>query len=98
MEEDNYQIIDMGTENFHRIKLTKKPYKDIVFQFGSVQLIEENECLRMKFEYEVFENPNKANTENRAFNDYIGRILSSNLSAELLLSTSHKQRMKDEDA
>ena len=92
---EDYEIIENGNESFHHIKLNKSPYKDIVFQFGEVKLIEENECLRVKFEYEVFQNPLNVDTTTRKFNDYIGNILMENLSTELLLSTSHKQRMKE---
>ena len=95
--EEEYSIVENGDDKFHHIKLNKKPYKDIVFQFGSVKLIEENECLRVKFEFEVFQNLDEVDTTTRAFNDYIGRILIENLSTELLLSTSHRQRMKDQD-
>jgi len=88
---DEYEFIDRGEENFHHIKLVdKSPYKDVVFQFGEVKLLEEDGALRVKFEYEVFENPRFLDTKSDKFVNYIGEILITNLE-ELLFYNKFKR-------
>jgi hypothetical protein len=84
IQDDDYEIIDRGEENFHHIRLKAAPYADVVYQYGAVSLYEENDSLRVAFGYEVFENKNNVNTTSRAFIDYIGHILMNNLD-ELLI-------------
>jgi hypothetical protein len=93
--EEYYEIIERGDENFHHI-LLKKKFEGIEYQYGEVQLIEENDTLRVKFEFEVFANPKKIDTSTRAFNDHLGRILMENLHAELLLIEARKERLKNQ--
>lgn len=88
---DEYEFIDRGEENFHHIKLgDESPYPDVVFQFGEVKLLEEDGALRVKFEYEVFDNPNSLDTKSDKFVTYIGEILITNL--EELLFYNKLQR------
>lgn len=92
IDDDEYDIIDMGEDNFHRIILKEdSPYHGVIFQFGKVQLIEEDEQLRVKFEYEVFENPRFFDTSKSSnFVSYIGQILVNNLE-ELLIYNKYQR-------
>lgn len=98
VDDDEYEIIDRGDEMFHQIKLKKEsPYPGVVFQFGKVQLIEENDSLRVKFDYEVFENRNNLDTRSDKFRNYIGNILMTNLSELLLFNTYQKTQESNGD-
>jgi hypothetical protein len=50
-------------------------YKDVVYTYGKVQPVEENDKLRLKFEYNVVENPSGVETEDKNFINVIGDIL-----------------------
>ena len=56
-------------------KIEEGTYKDVIWTYGKVQPIEESEKLRLKFEYNVHENPNKCNTESGDFINILGYIL-----------------------
>jgi hypothetical protein len=93
VQDDDYEIIDKGEENFHHIVLKdSSPFPFVVFQFGKVQLIEDvvNDCLNVKFEYEVFENPKNLDTQAEMFREYVGNILMTNLE-ELLIYNQYKK-------
>jgi hypothetical protein len=92
---DEYDIIDQGEDRFHHIILKEEsPFPDIVFQFGEVKLFEENNSLRVKFDYEIFSNKRNLNTNTTKFIDYIGNIMMTNL--EELLFFNKFQRSKEE--
>lgn len=61
-----YEIIDDQW-----IKLTEGPYEGIVYKYGRVQLIEEGDSLRIRFEYEL-EDGTKLDSD---FVQYIGPFL-----------------------
>lgn len=56
-------------------KIEEGTYKDVIYTYGKVSPIEENEKLRLKFEYNVHENPNKCDTESTDFINVMGDIL-----------------------
>lgn len=62
-----YEINDDKT-----ISLTEEPYNGIVFKFGKVKLIEEEDLLRIQFEYDIIEGDC---TRDEIFRNYIGDIL-----------------------
>lgn len=85
IKDKNYDFIDMGEGNLFHIILTEhSPYEGVEYQYGKVKLVEDNDQLRLTFEYEVFDNPNSYNTESKGFVDYIGVILKDNLEKVLL--------------
>jgi hypothetical protein len=93
IKDEEYDIIDQGADNFHRIVLnSNSPWPNVVFQFGAVKLFEENDSLRVSFEYEVFENIHFLNTKSEEFIDYIGHILVSNLEELLLYNKYQKEQ------
>ena len=56
-------------------KIEEGNYKDVKYTYGKVSPIEENEKLRLKFEYNVHENPNKCDTDSSDFINVMGDIL-----------------------
>ena len=56
-------------------KIEEGNYKDVIYTYGKVSPIEEDEKLRLKFEYNVHENPNKCDTESTDFINIMGDIL-----------------------
>lgn len=83
--DDQYEIIDMGSEEFQHILLNDlSPFPSVIFQFGKTQLVEDDDQLRVKFEYEVFSNENNHNTDSMKFREYIGQILVQNLEEILI--------------
>lgn len=60
-----YEIIDDW------IQLTQGPYCGIIYKYGRVELIEEGDQLRIKFEYELKDK----SIMDEHFIDYIGDIL-----------------------
>ncbi len=52
-------------------------YKDVIYTYGKVSWNEdkENDKLKLKFDYDVHENPNKCNTDSGDFINVIGDIL-----------------------
>lgn len=95
VHDDEYDIIDQGEENFHRIVLKEdSPYFGVTFQFGEVKLLEENNRLRVKFEYEVFENFGGFDTKSEEFVNYIGDILMTNLSELLMYNKYQREQGK----
>ena len=53
------------------IELTEGPYEGIIYKYGRVELIEEDDLLRVKFEYEL---PDGKRMDDE-FIQYIGPIL-----------------------
>lgn len=95
IQDEDYEIVDNGEDQFHQIHLkATSPYSDVIFQFGEVKLLEENDHLRVKFEYEVFQNPKRFNTNSEQFREYIGHILMTNLE-EILLYNKYAKGSKD---
>ena len=58
-------------------KIEEGTYKDVIYTYGKVNFIEDEESdkLRLKFEYDVHENPTKQNTDSSDFINVIGDIL-----------------------
>lgn len=62
----SYQIVDDEW-----IKLTEGPYAGTVYQYGKVELIEEDDHLRVRFEYTIKDGSRR----DSAFIQHIGPIL-----------------------
>lgn len=67
MLDKHYQVI-----NDEWIKLIDGPYAGIMYRYGRVNLIEEDDCLRIQFEYEI----DDGSRGDSQFVQYIGPILS----------------------
>lgn len=67
MSDKHYTVIDDQW-----IKLIDGPYAGIMYRYGRVDLIEEDDCLRIRFEYEI----DDGSRGDDKFVQYIGPILS----------------------
>ena len=75
MATPKYSYQENPTSDLTGFKIEEGNYKDVIYTYGKVSPIEESEKLRLKFEYNVHENPNKCNTDSGDFIDVIGDIL-----------------------
>lgn len=75
METPNYTYMENPKSDLTGFRITDGVYKDVVYTYGKVQPIEENDKLRLKFEYNVVENPSGVETEDKNFINVIGDIL-----------------------
>ena len=75
MINDNYEILDDAKNGNKIIKLTTEPYSGIMYHYGRVKLIEEEDILRIQFEHDVVYNINDVDVDNNEFKNYIGEIL-----------------------
>jgi hypothetical protein len=64
----NYQTVDDQW-----VELTDGPFRGLVYQYGRVNLLEEDDVLRIKFEYFMQDGHTDPNTQE--FRNYIGDIL-----------------------
>ena len=53
-----------------------------MYTYGKVTSIEENEKLRLKFEYNIHENPNEVDTNSESFINVMGDILAIEVEKE----------------
>lgn len=96
VDDEQYEILDQGEDRFQHIKLNDTaPFPGVEFQFGEVKLYEENDQLRVSFDYEVFDNPRLVNTFSKQFIDYIGNILMTNLEELLIFNKYQTGGYKD---
>jgi len=70
-----YSYQQNPTNKLTGFKIEEGHYKNVIYTYGKVSPIEENEKLRLKFEYNVHENPDKVDTDSRDFINVIGDIL-----------------------
>lgn len=81
------------------IELTEGPYEGIVYRYGRVQLIEEDDQLRVRFEYEL----DDGSRLDSNFIQYIGPILTDLIEEGLLKNNivytggTDENRTKDPD-
>ena len=75
METPNYTYMENPKSDLTGFRITDGVYKDVVYTYGKVQPVEENDKLRLKFEYSVVENPSGVDTEDKNFINVIGDIL-----------------------
>lgn len=77
----NYEILDEDFNGSQLIKLTSNDYSGIIYTYGQVRLIEEEDTLRVQFEYDIVENPVGVLDSN--FKNHIGDILIDILDSQL---------------
>ena len=77
MAPPKYSSHENPTSDLTGFKIEDGTYKDVIYTYGKVSPIEDKESdkLRLKFEYNVHENPNKCNTDSGDFIGVIGDIL-----------------------
>jgi len=69
-----YQLTDQQSNGFDIVELTSPEYSGILYTYGGVRLIEEDETLRVKFDYDVIVD-NGVDTKSQEFRNHIGDIL-----------------------
>ena len=75
MATPKYSYQENPSNELTGFKIEEGKYKDVIYTYGKVSPIEESEKLRLKFEYNVHENPNRCNTDSGDFINVIGDIL-----------------------
>ena len=79
----NYELLDEDYDGNQLIKLTSSEYSGIIYTYGRVRLLEEDDQLRVQFEYDVHENPVGV-LDPAKFRNHIGDILIDLLEENLL--------------
>lgn len=79
----NYELLDEDYNGNQLIKLTSSEYSGIIYTYGRVRLLEEDDQLRVQFEYEIQENPVGV-LDPTIFRNHIGDILIDLLEENLL--------------
>ena len=75
MATPKYSYQENPSSDLTGFKIEEGNYKGVIYTYGKVSPIEEEEKLRLKFEYNVHEKPDKVNTDSDDFINVIGDIL-----------------------
>ena len=78
-----YKLLDEDYMGNQLIELTSKEYSGIIYTYGRVRLLEEDDQLRVQFEFDIHENPVGFVDRNK-FRNHIGDILIDLLEENLL--------------
>ncbi len=71
-----YVVVENKRTGMDAIKLTSDPYSGIIYAYGKVEFIpdEENSTLKIKFDYEILDYASKQ-FDLSIFENYIGQLL-----------------------
>ena len=78
-----YELLDEENNGNQLIQLTSSEYSGIIYTYGRVRLLEEDDQLRVQFEYDIHENPVGVLDPGK-FRNHIGDILIDLLEENLL--------------
>ena len=78
-----YELLDEDYNGNQLIQLISKEYSGIIYTYGRVRLLEEDEQLRVQFEFDIHENP-VGFVDRDKFRNHIGDILIDLLDENLL--------------
>ena len=78
-----YELLDEDNNGNQLIELTSSEYSGIIYTYGRVRLLEEEDQLRVQFEYDIHENP-VGSLDPTKFRNHIGDILIDLLEENLL--------------
>ena len=78
-----YELLDEDNNGNQLIELTSSEYSGIIYTYGRVRLLEEDDVLRVQFEYDIHENP-VGEINLTKFRNHIGDILIDLLDENLL--------------
>lgn len=78
-----YELLDEDYNGNQLIKLTSNEYSGIIYTYGRVRLLEEDDQLRVQFEFDIHENP-VGFVDRDKFRNHIGDILIDLLEENLL--------------
>ena len=76
------ETVSVGMNEQVPIRIMEGKYKDIVYQYGTIKFIEEDDNLRCNFNYNIIENPNDIE-EDQNFVNQLGEILVEVLNDEM---------------
>ena len=84
MATPKYNYVENPNMDMTGFKIEDGTYKDVIYTYGKVTPIEDknSDKLRLEFEYNVHENPNKCNTDSGDFINVIGDILAIEVEKE----------------
>lgn len=71
----SYLPLPDGVDSMTQIMLGDGPYEGVVYQYGQVTPTVRGDSLHIDFQYEVFKNPDKIDTESKQFRDVLFEIL-----------------------
>ena len=77
-----YQIVPDYSSFFTPIHILEGDYKGCIYHYGKTQLLEDEDLMRIKFDYTMLENPSKAK-EDQNFINCLGDILVEILDKQL---------------
>ena len=87
-----YTSMENPKHDLTGFKIEEGIYQDVVYTYGKISPREENGKLRLKFEYNVHENPRHANTDSGDFINVIGDILAVEAEKENVSGNSGEDR------
>ena len=87
-----YNFVENNKANLTGFKISEGKFKDVIYYYGKVKFIEEDEKLRLKFDYNVARNPDNVDTDGEEFRQVIGDILAENIEREIDDGTIGKNR------
>ena len=87
-----YTYMENPKHDLTGFKIEEGIYQDVVYTYGKISPREENGKLRLKFEYNVHENPRHANTDSGDFINVIGDILAVEAEKENVSGNSGEDR------
>ena len=87
-----YTYMENPKHDLTGFKIEEGIYQDVVYTYGKISPREENGKLRLKFEYNVHENPRHANTDSGDFINVIGDILAVEAEKENVSGYSGEDR------
>ena len=92
MATPKYSYMENPKHDLTGFKIEEGIYQDVVYTYGKISPREENGKLRLKFEYNVHENPRHANTDSGDFINVIGDILAVEAEKENVSGNSGEDR------
>ena len=82
MEIPKYSYVEHPRFEQAGFRIADGKYENVIYTYGKVKPIEEDDKLRLKFEYNVHENPNDLDTDSDEFINMIGDILTLEIDKE----------------
>ena len=72
-----YNYVENSKSEVSGFQILEGPWKNVIYTYGNVSFVENEteDNLRLKFEYNVHENPNQVDTDSIEFITAIGDIL-----------------------
>jgi len=97
-----YKFDDSSTTEPVPIIITEGDYKDISYQYGSISFDEENEHMKLTFDYDIIENPSSFSNDelesSEEFHNQIGDILVDIIGNELTENEQNFLRSVNEES